>query len=397
MHKSQSLPLDVVHLPPLEVTHPSTCAGGPETSERERKKAKIFVRESGNAESVPYVPGCTTTMSIPRARELLCPCPSWRLSDDELIQSPERTMDRWDILRAVHPLAQDRRLVFFEEEHYYTWDDVKVPTSVTEYIGGFSSPFEPEVAVRKMRQGRQWESKSRLYTHEDGSPMTDPDIIAKWERGGTVASRRGTLMHYTIEQCLNGRDIHDPSPEFVQFLEFERTGLRGAGFVPYRTELSMYLPSMRLAGQADLLAYSPDRDEYAVFDWKRTREVKGSNPFEHFGEPLEDLQVCNYNKYALQLNIYRYVLHKVYGMKITLLRLGIFHPEQHSPVTMDLPLWDRRMQALFEPTMLAQEPARVGDVCAIGHSDEDTKPEATVEPLLAPQKEGVEALGQLTS
>ena len=65
-------------------------------------------------------------------------------------------------------------------------------------------------------------------------------------------------------------------------------------------------------------------------------------------EPLDHLPDTNYYHYALQLNIYRFILQSEHSMTVNALFLGIFHPSRSEPLCVQLPLMDDEMHALLE-------------------------------------------------
>ena len=65
-------------------------------------------------------------------------------------------------------------------------------------------------------------------------------------------------------------------------------------------------------------------------------------------EPLDHLPDTNYYHYALQLNIYRFILQSEYSMNVSTLFLGVFHPSRSEPLCVQLPFMDEEMEALLE-------------------------------------------------
>ena len=65
-------------------------------------------------------------------------------------------------------------------------------------------------------------------------------------------------------------------------------------------------------------------------------------------EPLDHLPDTNYYHYALQLNIYRFILQSEHSMTVNALFLGIFHPSRSERLCVQLPLMDDEMHALLE-------------------------------------------------
>ena len=288
----------------------------------------------------------------------------WRKSDSDFACSADRAMSA-TTLEKRHPMPHDGRLVFEETEHKYTLDGRTVPRSVTAVVGKYHEAFDADVAVRMMRTGSNWSEKRELYLREDGRVKTDEEIKLQWSRNGEVQCGRGSLMHFQIEQHVNGVIIACPhSPEFRQFVMFEREVLSGRGYKPLRTEFSIFHEELRLAGQIDMLALTAS-GSYAIFDWKRTKNIEQTNRFRSMYPPLNPLPDCNAVHYTLQLNLYARMLRDQYGIQVTELVLGVFHPNQSEDSTadtyipfphyrrVDLPLWD------LDPIIaLEQEAAR---------------------------------------
>jgi len=61
-----------------------------------------------------------------------------------------------------------------------------------------------------------------------------------------------------------------------------------------------------------------DSNEYVLIDWKTSKRIdmksfKGKMGIKKETKKIED---CNYNHYALQLSLYRYILETYYGINI---------------------------------------------------------------------------------
>ena len=165
-----------------------------------------------------------------------------------------------------------------------------MPLSVTGLIHKYSRGFDAAQVIRRMRA----ETRQR-YT--DGGLLSEAEIIDSWTRNGTVQRSRGTLMHYQIEQWLNGCEIEQPwSPELTHFFEMF-SGITDQR--PFRTELSVFSSRLNIAGQIDGL-FSRGDGSYVIWDWKRCKLLRydGRTPMH---EPLDHLPDVNYFHYALQL------------------------------------------------------------------------------------------------
>ena len=110
--------------------------------------------------------------------------------------------------------------------------------------------------------------------------MSVEEIMEKWEANGRVQRSRGTLMHYHIEQHLNGATIEKPSsPEFDQFLEMYDAVL--SKYHIFRTEAPIFHPGLGVAGQVDCLCLD-ESGETVLWDWngrKKSGRTAGNRCF----------------------------------------------------------------------------------------------------------------------
>ena len=63
--------------------------------------------------------------------------------------------------------------------------------------------------------------------------------------------------------------------------------------------------------------------------------------------PIENLDDSPYYHYALQLSLYKYILEKNYGITVSKLRLGIFHPSYNKPYVLEIPYLKNEIDSLF--------------------------------------------------
>ena len=122
---------------------------------------------------------------------------------------------------------------------------------------------------------------------------------------------------------------------------------------PYRSEWVVWDEEWKIAGTIDAVCKDERDGSYWILDWKRVRNglqvdldaIKwGYIPDEDeyldypksYGKmmpsPLDDIHITKYWNYSLQLNLYREILEKNYGIKIKGMMLVQFHPEIGSMV-----------------------------------------------------------------
>ena len=117
--------------------------------------------------------------------------------------------------------------------------------------------------------------------------------------------------------------------------------------VPHRTELCIFHCGLRVAGQIDALFLHANWN-LVIVDWQRIccLRTEGVDPLSY---PLDRLPDCNYWLYALQLNLYRYILESTeYAFDVSAMYLAVVHPEQPLPRLIEVPRLDAEMSALHE-------------------------------------------------
>ena len=227
---------------------------------------------------------------------------------------------------------RDSRIVFDEPTHTYSIDGSNHKViSVTTLIHHYFPEFKPYEIITKMRK-----SKNGMPLKYQN--MSDEEIIKQWNDNGKEASQLVTSLHKSIElyyekepidfiEMIKFNDIVEQhTVEFYYFLKFNETvkdRLR-----PYRTEWSIFRSELKLAGQLDMLYEIIDEPgQYALYDWKRVKEIKFENKYEKGFYKLNHLDHCNYNHYSIQLNIYKRILETLYGLKIKEMCLVVLHPD----------------------------------------------------------------------
>ena len=77
------------------------------------------------------------------------------------------------------------------------------------------------------------------------------------------------------------------------------------------------------------MVYENEDGTLSIYDWKRAKEIVKISAYNKFAlsEAICHLPDTNYWHYALQLNMYKYILEKKYGKKVRDLYLVCCHPD----------------------------------------------------------------------
>ena len=267
-------------------------------------------------------------------------------------------------LATQNPHPRDARIHFDEGPHTYTIQDIGGEfTSVTTWVHQHFEHFDAKkVIAAMMRNTKKWNdpvANAKYYG------KTADEIEEMWANAGREAAAKGTEMHYNIE-CFYNTPSTDTrrggadTPELKYFLAFHKDF--AATLRPYRTEWTVFHEEARIAGSIDMVfedasaaTDNTTRDGGAepplvIYDWKRCREITKTNAANKFAthQAIEHLPDTNYWHYALQLNIYKYILQAKYGKTVTDLYLIVLHPEAPSYKRIKLPDLQAEVAELFE-------------------------------------------------
>ena len=227
---------------------------------------------------------------------------------------------------------RDYCISFDEANHKYTVGGVNLQ-SVTNLVENCFPKFDAQLHAKT--------TAAKLG-------ITPQEVINMWERKGKESRELGTAMHQKIESYYQGKQPYEDDA-FKLFKVFaDKVKLE-----PYRTEWAVYDTDNNIAGTIDFVDYQDGK--YTIYDWKRSDKiiangmpVKFSKYQEKGLHPLEHLENCAYYHYALQLSLYKFILEKNYDIKVSDLRLGIFHSSYDKPYVLKMPYLENEVKTLME-------------------------------------------------
>jgi hypothetical protein len=267
----------------------------------------------------------------------------------------------WQRLTVINQHLRDNHINFDEPTHkYYVNGSCQGNVSCTGFVHEFFGHFDAKAIIAKMRKGPKW-ATSKYYG------KTDKEIMDEWSANGKTASEAGTAMHLAIEQFLHGSSEQIKpgmfeTVEWKYFMKFWNDC--GHDLEPYRSEWEVFtdslepLPSERkikLCGSIDMVFRRKSDGKFVIYDWKRSKEIKSENSYESGLCPLEHLPDTNYWHYTMQLNVYKWILEKYYGLEVADLYLVIIHPDQPSYRRMRLNIMTDEVEDMIECRRLAVE------------------------------------------
>ena len=244
------------------------------------------------------------------------------------------------LLKDIHPHPRDKRIKFYDEVlldgemepryHLYIVDgDPNSYISSTTFIHSFFEHFDADAVISNMMRGRNWQTSPYFG-------MTPDQIKNQWEENRDQAARKGTAMHLNLEHFYNGIPVDTEFLSTKEWEQFQRylqkhryidTDGKEYDLQPHLTEAVIFDEEHKVTGSVDWLGIDPKRPGYLILkDWKRSKEIKWYG-FKRGQEPLTHLYDCNGMHYTLQASLYRWILERNYGVKISGMFLVRFHPD----------------------------------------------------------------------
>jgi hypothetical protein len=149
-------------------------------------------------------------------------------------------------------------------------------------------------------------------------------LLHKW----TGAQDLGSDLHAAIDDYLNGKAPKTAgiTAEFDFFLAWRE---QRRDWQAWRSEWRLFCKELRLAGTLDCLFRLPD-GSWILCDWKRVEQVTA--------DKVDD--------WTRQLNLYRYLLLKHYGIVVGRLLVVVLHPKNEGAVEHEIAIDDALVEDL---------------------------------------------------
>ena len=279
----------------------------------------------------------------------------------------------WMSLALTHRHERDNLIHFDEPTHIYTVKgSSKGVCSITTFLHNFFPHFDADAVIKNMMRSKKW-PESKWFG------MTPKAIKAAWNENGRLASEAGTAMHLGIEMVMNGAEAVVPaetkeSVEWKYFWNYWREDSKI--WEPWRTEWEVWDEDLKLAGSIDMIYRNRIDGTFAVYDWKRSKEIKMENSFQSGYGPVSHFPDTNYWHYTLQLNLYRWLLEKHYGVVISEMALIVLHPDNGNYKRYKLNRLDDEIEEIIECRRRAVKEG-FGKVVVFADDEQEEEPLAT--------------------
>lgn len=167
---------------------------------------------------------------------------------------------------------RDARIYMDESTHTYYVDGEPWSESVSAILHQYFTPFNAASVIatyyeRWKKAGKYTELIRYLQHTGSGDDQCRSSIENYWKSKGTGASTRGTYVHLQIEMALNGAGYDEDLQEIQQYHAWKKEVADARGWVPYRTEWSVFDAQSYIAGQIDSI-WKDREGRLHMVDWK---------------------------------------------------------------------------------------------------------------------------------
>ena len=206
-----------------------------------------------------------------------------------------------------------------EETHQYHDQYGYEYLSVSALFKHFHAPFDPD--------GRILAATAR----KNGLTVAKQKEV--WDNKKYTATDRGTLIHNCLEHFWRTGSSLDPMYEPLCQAIYKHYAVMH--YKGWTVEQRLFFTNVHLAGTCDL---GMERDYKVegkpvidIFDYKQNKDgIKFYDPYKkYYYAPIDHLEQCNYNEYALKLSLYALMAEKTFNVKVG--RLGLIYIPPNDP------------------------------------------------------------------
>jgi len=197
-----------------------------------------------------------------------------------------------------------------EETHkYINTETGEEYTSVSAVLSQFKKPFDTKYWAAK---------KAKDYG------TTAEEVMDKWDKINDFSCHRGKNYHKIMEDfIIEYKETPGNSNLYSSFTH--NLNLLGDANVIYAEKI-VYNHEFKVAGMADVIV--DHGSEFSIMDLKTNKQFRYLSKYnEYLLKPVDHLQSCEFNNYALQLSLYAFMYSQMTGKKLRALAINYLNTE----------------------------------------------------------------------
>ena len=203
-------------------------------------------------------------------------------------------------------LLRDNIKLEDDNHRYYLLDDPNIDLiSCTTFIEYFFHKFD-SIGI----------ANNLTANHPAYIGMRPQELVASWE----IVANEGTKIHNEIDRYIK-YDETPSSTKSIQAIDWLKSIEKGKYEI--LSEIIIYSKEIKLAGTVDLIFCDKESKTINIYDWKTSKSMNTISYGSKMGrtQATSSLMDCNFIHYSLQLSLYRYIIEKYYGFKVSKLTL----------------------------------------------------------------------------
>lgn len=166
------------------------------------------------------------------------------------------------------------------------------------------SMLEEEFPAKKIARAIQNQSDSKKKEKYIG--LNENEILLMWEEENRIANEYGTKIHNLLEDYLKRNKFYFPKNDEEREILNSYDELNIDLGTRYYCEKILFSEKYKIAGMSDHIV-DIESDYFIVNDYKSNKVLNFYSPYgKKLLPPMEHLDDCQFNIYALQLSIYAY-------------------------------------------------------------------------------------------
>lgn len=173
--------------------------------------------------------------------------------------------------------------------------------------------------------------------------ISEEELRKRWKAKGDEACRFGTRTHEICEDIELNREVRNTPENEKEVKVFANAKKIATSFYKnidiLGVEKIVFSIPLRISGTIDLFARSRKNGSYLIIDHKTNKSIDTFNTFKKFAlDPIKHIPDLNFYHYALQLNLYQYLLQREgYVPHGSSFRLFINHITEDEAKLIELP------------------------------------------------------------
>lgn len=248
--------------------------------------------------------------------------------------------------------ACDQELSFDPKEHIYLYKGIKQLTPISDVVNSFFHPFD-SLANSQRVAIRHGENQCK--------------ILEEWDCIGQESKEIGTFLHSQIESYFSenrllsqinfsykGRYIEkDETISIAKELQYFKEFIKDNPMTPFRVEWQIFDLKLGIAGTIDCICRNGNA--FDIYDWKRSKKASPSETVWGYGmNGLEHIPDTRFYHYAVQQNLYRYILETNYGLTINNMYIVVLHHQFDSYQKYEIPRMDKEIKIIINHLFLTK-------------------------------------------